>query len=235
MVMRRLLVAAAATALALTAGGCGSGDTPAKVPAAAGTFVAEVADPAVSVAVVARPAEAGAEREIRAIVYGEAGNGIEEQFTGAAAGNDYDLTAESGATLKGSITADAATGTIVLADRTSIEFRAAPATGAAGWYSIARLGDTVTGTSLAGEGGTLEGRFTPTLAGPGMYTLTGTVRPATGSPMPFESPFLIPATPLPLEQAQVAVIVSQDGTVRGGAKQRKTGSGGSGFTDLLID
>lgn len=232
MAIRRLLVVGAATALALTVGACGGGDTVDPAPAATGTFVGQVADPEVFVAVVARPAAGATEREVRVLVYGDRTNGIEDLFEGAAVGNDLDLASETGATLKGAVAPDAATGTVVLADGMTFDFRATPATGPAGWYGIPRLADTVSGTST--EGGTLEGSFSPQLAGEGMYTLTATVTPPGGQPMTFTKPFLVPAGSPATESVSFAVIIAQDGELRGGAMQRKTGSGGSGFTDLMI-
>jgi len=232
-VHRRLAAAGVAAALALALGGCSSAAAPGP---AAGTFVGEVADPAVSVAVVAGQAAAGqTEREVKVVVYGDSLPLIQEFFEGAAAGNNLDLASETGARLTGSLAADAASGKVTLADGRTFDFQAAPATtGGAGWYSFTGLTDKVTGTST--EGGKLEAAFSPALAGPGMYKLAGTVTRPGGSPTPFEVPFVVPEKPSqPVEQVAFALIVAPDGTVRGGAKPKRGSSGGSGFHCLFID
>src|SRR3954466_15631922 len=88
-----------------------------------GSFVGATSDPVTSVAVVAaEPAQGENSREVRALIYGERENPINEWFVGAATGNSLDLTSESGAQLEGELTSEGTAGTITLPDGTSVPF-----------------------------------------------------------------------------------------------------------------
>lgn len=228
---RRLAMAGAVAALTLMLAGCGSGNGATAPPAAAtatattGTFIGLVADPAVSVAIVARPAAPGeADREVRAVVYGEPEDSIKEFFDGAATGDELNLASDTGSTLTGRVTAGAASGTVTLADGRKIDFKAVPATGAAGWYSIRDAANSqVTGMSVDGGATRVEGTFDPAITGPGTYKFVGTVVPVGGAPTPIAGTFTVADAATP-QAANIALIVAQDGTVRGGTKKRPTGT-----------
>jgi hypothetical protein len=207
----------------------------------AGSFVGETSDPVTSVAVVAaEPAQGEESREVRALIYGERENPINEWFVGAATGNNLDLTSEGGAQLEGELTSEGTAGTITLTDGTSVPFDTVPATGVAGLYNVTISPDGLAdGTSE--DGARLEGQLAdqpeseiPGRPGEGsapVFPLAGTITPTNGQPQDFQVSFLMAPVREPDEALTARFIVSDDGMIRGGAKK----GSGSQFTCPLID
>jgi hypothetical protein len=206
-----------------------------------GSFVGETSDPVASVAVVAaEPGQGESTREVRALIYGERENPINEWFVGVATGNDLELSSEGGAQLKGELTSQAATGTITLPDGRTVSFDTVPATGVAGLYNVTISPDGLAdGTSE--NGARLKGQFAsqpesqiPGRPGEGsadVLPLTGTITPPNGQPQDFRVSFLMAPVREPEEPLAARFIVSDDGTIRGGAKK----GSGSQFTCPMID
>lgn len=235
--LRCAIVVVSLLALGLLIAGCAGYQEP-----VSGSFVGETSDPVTSVAVVASEPKQGEDtREVRALIYGERENQINEWFVGSATGNNLDLTSEGGAQLEGELTSDAATGTITLPDGTSVPFDTASATGVAGLYNVTITPDgQANGTSDSGarlEGqleldkpeGQIPGR--PGEGSANVLPLTGTITPPDGQPQNFEVSFLMAPVRDPGEALTARFIVSPNGTIRGGARK---GSGAQ-FTDPLID
>lgn len=232
-------------AIGLMVSGCG-GSQGSQEPVA-GSFVGQTSDPETSIAVVAaKPAQGEDTREVRALIYGTTDNPVEadgtitainEWFVGSATGNNLDLSSEGGAQLEGKLTSDGANGTITLPDGTSVPFDTVPATGVAGFYNVTISPEgQVDGTSESGV--RLDGQLKEEQANQipgetrehGIVPLTGTVTPPDGQPQDFEVTFLA-APPVGEESIQARFIISNDGTIRGGAKK----GSGSQFTCPLID
>ena len=234
-----------AVALALLLAGCGGGgggqqegeapEEEAEQPVA-GSFVGEVSgfegDPeeVPFVAVVVAEAQEGA-REVRAYLCD--GESINEWFTGTAEGNDLDLTSEGEARLEGSLTPEAATGTITLEDGASFDFTADLATGIAGLYNVNLLPDgQVTGTSETG--GRLEGQLAdePQLGPQGQlefYPVTITVTAPDGEEREIEHFFDSN------EPGEARWIILPDGSAKGAKKTAATGSSGAGFSCPIME
>jgi hypothetical protein len=208
--------------------GCGGGAGEQKSASpVAGTFVGDVSDPVASVAVVAgEPAQGEESREVRALIYGERENNIDEWFVGSAEGNALRLSSADGAELVGALTPEGATGTITLPDETSVPFDAILATGVAGFYDVTITPDRlVRGTSSSGarlEGQLEEGRARQ-LEGEtrehSIVPLTGTLTAPDGETQDFEVDFAVLPPKEPEEPAQGRFIVLPDGTMRGGARK----------------
>jgi hypothetical protein len=188
----------------------------------AGSFVGETSNPDVFVAIVVGDAEQGADtREVRAYLCDS--RTINEWFTGAVSGNDFDLTSESGsAELEGNLGSEAAIGTITLNDGRSLYFEASPTSGIAGLYSVSlsaeaeAYGTSDTGARLEGEVGQQGAN--------GRFPITGTITPPDRPPEDFGAS----AGPRSIEAgSECRVIVLADGRIRGVRK----GAPSSGFID----
>jgi hypothetical protein len=206
-----------------------------------GSFVGETSDPVMSVAIVAaEPAQGEESREVRALIYGDRENPINEWFVGAATGNDLDLTSEGGAQFKGELTSEGTAGTITLPDGTSVPFDTVPATGVAGLYNVTISPDGLA-DGASEDGAQLEGQLAsqpesevPGRPGEGsapVFPLTGTITPTNDQPQDFEVSFLMAPVREPDEALTARFVVSDDGTIRGGAKK----GSGSQFTCPMID
>jgi hypothetical protein len=169
------------------------------------------------VALVVAEAKPGAEaREVRAIIYGDTQNEIQEWFPGVATADHLDLVSENGAQLRGQFTAEGASGTITLADGTALTFEAVPTTGVAGLYTVMLLPDgRLEGTSE--RGARLEGQLLAEPEEEGIYPLIGTITPPDGPPQEFEVHFFfVPRG----ETINARFVVLPDGRMKGGARRR---------------
>lgn len=237
---REMLLTSGGALVGVLLVGCGGGGSQEPV---AGSFVGDVLDPVASVAVIAGELEEGEDaREVRALIYGGFENQINEWFWGSATGNDLELSSDGGAQLEGELTSGSATGTITLPDGTSVPFEAAPATGVAGFYNVTITPDGQA-NGVSESGAVLEGQFGDEpegqrqLQGPegessaDIVPLTGVLTPPDGQPQDFEVPFLTAPAQEPDEPINARIVVSPDGTIRGGARK----GSGTQFTCLLID
>ena len=112
-----------------------------------GSFVAETSDPQTFVAlVVGVPADGG-----ELLVYVCDGQGGAIWFEGPREGDRFTLTSDSGAEVSGSLAGNGATGTIRLADGTTLAFAATRADGIAGLYEVESTDDRYQGSSYDGD------------------------------------------------------------------------------------
>ncbi len=173
-------VAATTVALGALIAACGGEDNgeetakPAKP--VSGSFIGQVREsPEVTlVAIVVAPAKGGAtKQEVRAYVC----DGVRtvEWFPGSLSGNEGKLKSDDGdAHLRVSLHAGAASGTVTLPDGTSTRFKAEPATGPEGLYSVSLLSDgRLRGTSE--DGNRLEGQAPKGAPTQGRYRVPYTV------------------------------------------------------------
>ncbi len=180
------------------------------------TFVGEVPDVKAFVAVTVKQGEDG--REVRA--YLSNGKQINEWFIGPANGNTFDLTSEGKARIEGNLTRETATGTITLADGTSLPFEAKPATGVGGFYIVSLTDEgQVSGDSATGA--RLEGQLDRQAEKNGYYPVTGTITPSGRRPQNFD------AYSSTTEPNAFLLVVVPDGRIKGGS----TKGGGVGFVD----
>jgi hypothetical protein len=187
--------------------GC-AGSQQQSVPPVAGSFVGEAPDANAFVALVADlPEGDGNERQVRAYLCD--GQSISDWFAGSVAGNDLNLSSDSGAQLKGQLTSDAATGTITDPNGNPISFEAPLATGIAGLYDVNLLSaGALSGTSQTG--GQLEGQLGNILEEYGTYPVSGTITPPDGQPQDFK------ALTSPNSSDHHRWIVLADGRIKGG-------------------
>ncbi len=128
--MRWLRMLAGAVVLASLLAGCGATATP---PAAlSGSFAGASANANLFVAVVAGTLKDSGKHGV--VAYACDGETISQWFRGEVTGITVDLTAANGAHLAATITAGSATGTLTLADGTTVDFEAPAATQPAGLY-----------------------------------------------------------------------------------------------------
>ena len=168
------------------------------------------------VAVVVAEAKPGTEvREVRALIYGDTENEIQEWFPGTATGDHLDLVSENGAQLRGQVTPEGASGTITLADGISFPFELVRASGVAGLYTVMLFPDgRVEGTSETGS--RLEGELQAEPDEAGIYPLTGTITPPDGPPQEFEVHFFfVPRG----ETINARFVILPDGRMKGGARR----------------
>lgn len=200
------------------------------IPPVAGNFVGTVTDfagdtnavPFVALVAAGAPEEGGGKREVRAYLCD--GRGINEWFWGSAAGNDLELSSDEGARLEGSLSPEAANGSITLADGESFTFEANPATGAAGLYNVTFSEDgQVRGISEGG--GQLEAQVADEPNEGGFYPITGAITAPDGPSFDFETLSDIS------EAGEARWIVLTDDRIKGAKNGLRTKSGGSGFTD----
>jgi hypothetical protein len=200
----------------LLAGCVGPGQEEEKksAPPVAGSFVGEMPDvgeDGTFVAVVASgAAEEGAELEVRAYLCGEE---VNEWFWSSVAGNDLELSSDSGWRLEGQLTSDAASGTITPPDSASVPFEASPATGIAGLYDVTLSADgQLSGSSE--RGGRIEGQIADRAQGDD-YPISSTITPPEGQPQDFE---LLASSNAP---ADFRLIALADGRIKVGGQISK--------------
>lgn len=222
--------AVVALALLLPLASCGgdedeaqrTGATAADAPAAgAGTYVGEINGIDAAVAVVAA-APSGGRQSVK--VYVCDGEDVSEWFPGVAEGEGFDIPSDDGdAVVRGTIAADAVTGSVRLADGEPVDFRAEPATGVAGLYEgrVARSGAT---RATSPDGGVLR------IQAAGGGRLSATVTPAGGGAEELSAP-----SARVTSAGEYRVIVTPDGRVRGSTKRRSTGGGTGYYIFTLLD
>jgi hypothetical protein len=172
------------------------------------------------VAVVVAEPTPGAQREVRALLYGDPENLVQEWFPGAVTGDRLDLVADSGTRLTGELTPEGVLGTVTLTDGTDLPFEALAATTVAGLYSVQFFPDGhLEGTSERGV--RLEGQLGAETDEPDVYALAGTITPPDGAPQDYSVLFLVPETIH--EVVNLRFVVLSDGRMRGGAKKPREG------------
>jgi hypothetical protein len=137
---RRSLLVLFALALLLTPlPGCGGDDDGGDSKPVAGTFVGKAQGTKAFVAVVASPPREGQDRrDVTVYVYDA--RRICELFSGSASGDDFEASSDNrDAQANGKLSAKAVTGTIELADRKPIRYRASQATATARSIRLDRL------------------------------------------------------------------------------------------------
>jgi hypothetical protein len=221
---RRSLLVLFAIALLLTPlAGCGGDDGGDGNEPVTGTFVGRVQGTKAFVAVVASPAREGQDRR-EVTVYVCDARRICELFSGTSSGDDFEASSDDdGAQAKGKLSAKAVTGTIELADRKPISYKASQATATAGLYDLTVSSNgRLRGASAAGVG--LTGRSTAPRPG------TGTLKLADGKRLKFDVTRYSAGDPIRLRAGQVRLIVLSGGQLRGAGKSRRTSDGdGSEF------
>jgi hypothetical protein len=185
-------------------------------------FVGEVTDvptgQAFVAVVIAGPQSGQERREVRALLYGDPENLMQEWFPGAVTGDRLDLVADSGARLTSDLSTEGALGTVTLADDTDLTFAAMAATGVAGLYSVQLFPDGhLEGTSERGV--RLEGQLGAETDEPDVYALAGTLTPPDAGSQDFSALFLVPETIH--EVVNLRFIVLPDGRMRGGARKQE--------------
>jgi len=223
---------AALVALALVAAGCGDDDDeePTEKPQklVTGSFVANVAGSDLFVAVVAAPAEQGSnERPVRVyLCAGRPVRPVNEWFEqGSATGNAFRLTSAGGATVRGDLTAEGATGKVTLANGRSHDFKAGRATGVAGFYRVRVFTDgRMRGASETG--GRVSGRVSRRQRSDGFYSLTGTITGPNGATATLDE---AGAPRSPAKAIETRWVVLRDGRAQGG-KVKSTGGTETDFS-----
>ncbi len=207
-------------------GGQQGGSKEEGAPPVTGTFAGLAPDADAFVALVAsgtEEEEGQAQRQVRAYLCD--GQSINEWFNeGSVEGNELNLTSEGGASLEGSLTTEAATGTITLDDGESFTFTADLASGVAGFYDV-NISDEgqLRGTSEAG--GRIEGEVAERPRQDGSYPIIGTITSPNGDPLE-----LALAAPSAVEDGEYRWVVLSEGEVKGARKNVATGSS-SGYMD----
>lgn len=159
--------------------------------------------------VAEEPKEGGSTREVRAYLCD--GRNVNEWFKGSVDGNGLGLSSDNGASLKGQLARDGASGTIALADGTSYAFNATPVTGIAGLYDVVQSAEgRVSGTSEGG--GRLEGQIAEEPRRDGRYLVGGTITAPDGQSRDFGS------ISTSREASEMRLIVLSDARVKGGSK-----------------
>jgi hypothetical protein len=193
-------------------------------PPVAGSFVGEAPDAEAFVVIVAAsPEEEGQERDVRAYLCD--GERVTEWFTGAAEGNELDLTSEGGARLEGNLSTEASTGTITLGDDTTLTYTADLARGVAGLYNVTISEEgRVRGTSETG--GLLEGQLggEEEMRDEEVRPISGTFTSAEGQEVSFG------VLGREADPGEYRWIVLEDGQAMGAKKSARTGST-SGYID----
>jgi hypothetical protein len=224
----RTISTSAMLVLAILAGCGGDGDDQEGVKnlkALEGTFVGKAKGEDAFVAVVASRPERGEDR--RALtVYACDAKRLCEWFAGSASGNSFRVRAERGdGEARGELTRKQATGTIELSSGKTLRYEATSATAAAGLYDLTvSASGKLSGASATGVG--LTGKSTIPKPGDGSAEL------ADGKRLKLEVTRTSVDGSLPLEAGQVRVIVLPDHQLRGAARSRRTGGGGS--SDFFI-
>jgi hypothetical protein len=205
--------------------GCGGDDDGAQSNPVAGTYVGKVRGTGAFVAVVTSPAREGQDRRDVTVYVCDARR-ICELFSGSASGDDFEASADSGdAQANGKLSAKAVTGTIELADRKPIRYKASQATATAGLYDLTVSSNgRLRGASAAGVG--LTGRSTAPRPG------TGTIKLADGKRVRFDVTRYSADDPIRLRAGQVQLIVLSGGQLRGAGKSRRTA--GRGDSDFFL-
>lgn len=218
--------------LVVAAAGCTGGDSsegkkpPEKAAdtdrAVVGSFVGEVSGTSAFVAVVAAPAENGDDSGTIQ-VYVSDGSGVSESFSGPVSDGSFVAKSDDGdAEAKGELTADSATGTVVLPDGSTGEYEATPPSGAAGLYELT--------VSSAGE---LSGASAAGLAVSGRLELekrgTGKLRLVDGQRLEVSVTRTRDGDLTDLSAGQVRLIILTDGELRGVAKRQPSKGDRSDF------
>jgi len=125
----RLRVVALAALLGITVAACGTASTPAPVT---GAFAGKSRDANLFVAIVAGTLKESGERGI--LAYACDGEQVSQWFKGSVAGNSVELSADSGAKLRATVSAGSVNGTLALADGRTVDFEINPAQQPAGLY-----------------------------------------------------------------------------------------------------
>jgi hypothetical protein len=199
--------------------GCGGDDGGGGNEPVTGTFVGRVQGTKAFVAVVASPAREGEDKR-NVTVYVCDARRICELFSGSASGDDFEASSDDrDAKANGKLSAKAVTGTIELADRKPIRYKASQATATAGLYDLnVSSNGRLRGASAAGVG--LTGRSTAPRPG------TGSLKLADGKRLRFDVTSYSAGDPIRLRAGQVRLIVLTGGQLRGAGKSRRTAGGG---------
>ena len=178
-----------------------------------GTFVGKARGTEAFVAVVASPAPKG-ERRRDATVFVCDAKALCEWLTGSARGNEFTAASpDDDAEAKGSLTGNAARGSIKVSAGKTLNFVASPAAATAGLYTLTVSSKgKLTGASAAGVG--LTGKSTLPRPGP------GTLKLADGTRIKFTSAKNSSGDPIRLPAGEMRAIVLQGRQLRGAGKNR---------------
>jgi hypothetical protein len=220
MIARRPAILVVTALLLAPLTGCGD-DGGSENEQVTGTYVGRVQGTQAFAAVVASPAREGQNRR-NVTVYVCDARRICELFSGSASGDDFEASSDDrDAQAEGTLTDKAVTGTIRLADRDPIRYRASQATATAGLYDLTVSSNgRLRGASAAGVG--LTGRSTAPSPG------SGSLKLADGTRLRFDVTRYT-GDPIRLRAGQVRLIVLSGGQLRGAGKSRQTAGGDSEF------
>lgn len=186
--------------------------------AVVGSFVGEVSDTKAFVAVVAAPAQEGADSGAVQIYLSD-GRGLSEWFFGPISDSRFVAKSDDGdAETEGKLTVDSVTGTVVLPGGKTVRYQASPPSGAAGLYELTvSPAGQLSGASAAGLG--VTGQITLAKRGTGMLRLVD------GKRLEFSVTRTHAGDLTHLRAGQVRLIVLPDGELRGVAKGRPSNGG----------